>query len=222
MHLIDDEFNLEMEHKYGKYNGFSYIRRIKKTCEVTGRGVSNDVEFYTSYKNNGVKITHPAYSTWLHIIKKCRTINGKFNNCEIHKDWLSLKLFSIDFKSMYRDGFCINKDLILCSNKIYSKDTCVFIPKSIHSWIYTKNKGGKCSLLGVTYDRGVFIATIKCGEKNKKIGRFKHPIDAHKAWQKHKKQQAIELLKKGFPVKLIVERLSDDIENNRITTSLVG
>jgi len=215
------DFHAEMTEKYGEYDGFVYIRRTKKTKDITGRGVSNDVEFYTSYKNNGVKITHPAYSTWLHIIKKCRTINGKFNNCEIHKDWLSLKLFSIDFKAMYRDGFCINKDLIVKSNRIYSRDACVFIPKNIHAWIYTKNRGGVHSLTGVTSEDGVFIARIKCGEKNKKIGRFDSKFDAHKAWQKHKKLQAIELSRKGFPMQLIIDKLTNDIENNKITTSLI-
>ena len=111
--------------------------------------------------------------------------------------------------------------MLFSSTSIYSKDTCVYIPIALNAWIYCHNCGGCVDLIGVTRCADGFVAKIKNGKKSRKIGVFNNEFNAHKAWQKHKKSQAIEWLKKGFPMQRIIDKLTSDIENNKITTSLI-
>ena len=207
------DFHAEMTEKYGEYKDFVYAQRDGISKKLIGGKGLNDVEFSVSCKNSGKVMVHPAYQTWF------RMINNRDTN--ISSDWASLKSFCVYFKSVYRDGFCMNKDLIFASNTFYSKDTCAYVPVALTAWLYCHNRGGSVDLIGVTKCADGFIAKIKSGKKSKKIGIFNNEFHAHKAWQKHKKSQAIEWLNKGFPMQRIIDKLTNDIENNKITTSLI-
>ena len=62
---------------------------------------------------------------------------------------------------------CLDKDILVKGNKIYSPNTCIFVPKKINS-LFTKNDNSRGNLpIGVTLCRnGKYRAQInRCGSK---------------------------------------------------------
>lgn len=74
--------------------------------------------------NFGVK----AYSKWASMINRCN--NGWAEVCE---EWKTFEGFYPFFKENYVEGWELDKDLLSPPNKkIYSKDTCAFLPQSLN------------------------------------------------------------------------------------------
>jgi len=85
----------------------------------------------------------------------------------------------------------LDKDIILPGNKIYSPDTCVFIPNNVNSLFMTgKSRNSKSGLpMGVsTYFRSknLFTASCRVSDSEKYMGLFNTPMLAHQAWQEAK------------------------------------
>lgn len=97
-----------------------------------------------------------AYRIWEHIIYRCksnkRSKNIKsYEDCYISEEWKYFSCFKKWFDSNYIDGWNIDKDLFSDGKKIYSPETCCFLPKELNSII--KN--------------GVIINEMSCIQKKK-------------------------------------------------------
>jgi hypothetical protein len=101
---------------------------------------------------------------------------------QVEKDWERLQL---------------DKDILIPNNKIYSPETCCFVPQSINLWFSCKRNGKHT---GVDYDKrsGRFYAICKRpkmlgGSFKKFLGSFDTALEAHLAW-KAKKHEYSQLL----------------------------
>lgn len=95
------------------------------------------------------------------------------------------------------EGKHLDKDLLIKGNKTYSPNTCVFLDARINTFLTESGAGRGKFPIGVSLEResGKYVAqcwSIELG-KNKKIGRFKTPEEAHKAWLAFKLEQAYTL-----------------------------
>lgn len=80
-----------------------------------------------------------AYNTWNNMLGRC--YDPKFHakrptyiGCTVHSDWHNFQNFAAWFEKQYRaEGWQLDKDLIVGGNKIYSVDTCVFLPPQLNS-----------------------------------------------------------------------------------------
>lgn len=78
-----------------------------------------------------VKFGLKAHSIWNGMRERCRS--GK---ATIDTEWENFENFYRFFKENYVEGWHLDKDLLSNkNNKIYSENTCVFIPQSLNSWI---------------------------------------------------------------------------------------
>lgn len=71
----------------------------------------------------------------------------KYIGCSVDEEWLNYdnfkKWWDENYYELPNEKTCIDKDLLIPKNKIYSKDTCVIVPNSINLAItLTKNKNG--------------------------------------------------------------------------------
>lgn len=78
----------------------------------------------------------------------------------------------------------IDKDLLLPGNKVYSEETCCFVPRRLNSLLLACDSKRGNLPLGVCRetDTGKFLASIA----KRNLGRFSTPESAHKAWQREK------------------------------------
>ena len=144
----------------------------------------------------------PFYRKWIHMLERCydQKLHNKFPTyvgCSVCKDWKSFSTFKSWMETQNWEGKHLDKDLLIKGNKTYSPNTCVFLDARINTFLTESGAGRGRFPIGVSLEResGKYVAqcwSIELG-KNKKIGRFKTPEEAHKAWLAFKLEQAYTL-----------------------------
>ena len=93
-------------------------------------------------------------------------------------------------------GWELDKDILFKGNKIYSPETCCFIPREINQ-IFPKRdlKRGEYPI-GVTRKRGKFSAQLSTKDFNKNLGVFNTPEEAFQAYKSAKESYIKEVADK--------------------------
>ena len=118
-----------------------------------------------------------------------------YKGCMVCEEWKTFSVFEEWFDKNYytieNEIMCIDKDILFKGNKIYSPETCIFVPKSINS-MFVSGKAKRGSLpIGVSYDSesGKYQAYYTENSKHKRIGRYDDPEDAFIAYKEKRESQ---------------------------------
>jgi len=160
------------------------------------------------------KKTHEKlYKTWSSML--LRAYDCKFHmrhptykDVTVCKEWHNLQVFGKWFEDNYIEGFELDKDLLSPESKIYSPDTCVFIPHRLNSFL-TNNKADNTSgHAGVYWHKRdeVWVAAISAGCGRLHLGYFSKLEEAVEAYKEARSKQAA-LLKKLYKDSLSKEVL---------------
>lgn len=106
---------------------------LKKSKLVQGVGIN---DFTGSISVNGKVII--SYQYWLNMLERCysqKYHNRKptYNGCTVCEEWLYFTNFKKWFDENYREGFHLDKDILVKGNKIYSPSECCFVPLYINN-----------------------------------------------------------------------------------------
>lgn len=231
-----------------KENGLKMKGKIGKRKLIHGVGVNDsEVPVESSSRNSEGKLINiyrcPFYNRWLAMLERCysKTFKLKFPTymdvtcCE---EWLLFSNFKSWMEQQDWEGKHLDKDLLVYQNKVYSPETCVFIPQELNSFLVRNdvNRGELplgvtlCSLIHGIYQPSKKYAAY-CGHsltKNGKrtscvLGRFYTKEDAHRAWQQEKMRLVLmhidntncELTQKGL--RRVYTKIKHDFDNNLIT-----
>lgn len=151
------------------------------------------------------------YDRWLARIITCydkprQVTQPAYRGCTVSREWLTFSNFrewmvNEEVKLGDLSQLHLDKDLLSeKGNKVYSKDTCVFIPRKVNNFSKdTYAYQGKWPL-GVSFSKCANKFAAECNNplspitgKGKHIGLFTCPLDAHYAWQERKHEYAIML-----------------------------
>ena len=134
-----------------------------------------------------------AYKKWSSIKNRIRGSwkkgNESYINCSISKEWENFETFLAWYESNYVEGWHIDKDLFGWDVKIYSEDTCCFIPPRLNTFMVNLRDlfSGKFNGIYFRERDGVFVATVSNTSKNKiHLGHFNTREDAERAYVKGK------------------------------------
>lgn len=98
----------------------------------------------------------------------------------------------------YGKFWCLDKDILVKGNKVYSSNTCCFVPEDINVLFSTKRNGRSNLPMGVSKANSKFRARCHTLSGRIDLGVYKTPEEAHKAWQttkvKHIRDVAEEYL----------------------------
>ena len=149
---------------------------------------------FKSCNENG-KITK-SYNTWKNIHERC--YNPKFHkkfqtyeNCTVCKEWNNYQTFAKwDNENYYEVGneqMALDKDILCKGNKVYSPDTCIYVPQSINK-LFTKHDKARGNFpIGVTKYRNKFMAQLSKGNgKPITLGYYSTPEEAFIAYKQAK------------------------------------
>ena len=116
-----------------------------------------------------------------------------YRGCEVHEEWFKFSAFLEWCEKSAWEGRALDKDILIAGNKVYSSDTCLFVPTYINS-LLTNCKEKSNQPLGVYYEPliGKYRVQINKGSGQLKAGDFRCPLQAHFVWLNHK-AEAIEL-----------------------------
>ena len=148
-------------------------------------------------KIDGVKTKE--YMLWSGMLKRCYSntnvcdaSNNKYPtyiDCEVSNKFKSYEYFyewcnkQIGFGS---EGWQLDKDLLIKGNKIYSEDSCVFLPQEINQILVKRTASRGEYLIGVHWHNAskAFVAQVgKSKGKQEWLGVFKTEIEAFNTYK---------------------------------------
>lgn len=156
-----------------------------------------------------------AYEYWMNMMSRCysknyQKINNSYIGCSVCEEWLNFSNFEKWYEENYyqcdNEKMSLDKDILYKNNKIYSPNTCVFVPQRINSLFEKANKIRGKYPIGVYYHKRdeKFIVQIR---KNKEIfsNRFDDEISAFNCYKENKEKYIKEIAdeyKEKIPKKL--------------------
>jgi len=139
------------------------------------------------------------YKLWVNMLERCfdQKLKQKYPTYEdatCSKDWLSMTTFIEDVSQMRGyalSGWALDKDIIQKGNKLYSKDTCCFVPHEVNNLLTKRDNSRGEFPVGVNFHKatGKFGAQIRINGKKKFLGRFTTPEEAFQAYKTAKEAQ---------------------------------
>lgn len=123
------------------------------------------------------------YNSWASMIARCYRpqVKAKYPNyelCTCSDEWKCYQNFGDFFEAdQYRKkGWHLDKDLLVPGNKLYSAETCVFLPPALNSLVMYKTSKTESGFKGVWYDTKYKRYLAQCRvfgkEGVKTLGRY--------------------------------------------------
>ena len=212
----DNSFNVQIRFiktSYEKSYELSQIRKglVKDRFEPTVCNVGIVGDKYATKLNN---LPLPQYVLWGNVLRRCYSasyheMSETYANCTTSENFKHYTYFyewcneQIGFNCKDDNGrlFNIDKDLLIKGNKVYSEDTCVFLPIEINAVLVKRDKMRGDCVLGVYkhkhYNEDKFVAQLNLNTgKAKYLGLFNTEIEAFNAYKKAKENYLKELANK--------------------------
>ena len=171
------------------------INRRKAVCGV----FINDAPFNASIVVAGERLWHEGYRSWTHMIHraygKVKTHFPTYEGVEVCEEWRSFMAFRDWWICAHVQGWCMDKD-ILGNGKLYSPDTCLYIPQWLNKFMNISEASRGNSPIGTTKSGNGFNAHVKnpVTGKHEYLGHFKSAAEGSAAWRE-RKLEIVDLLK---------------------------
>jgi hypothetical protein len=126
--------------------------------------------------------------------------NSSYTDVQICEEWHNFQNFAewMSSQVILDSSWHLDKDLLVKGSKIYSPETCVFLPPEVNMF-FTKRKSKRGDYpIGVSYRETTsrFLAGMTWEGKNVYLGSFSSPEEAFCAYKARKEQCAKELAEK--------------------------
>ena len=192
----NDSYNVEIQFLNTGYEAVVQLGNIKNgkvkdpyVPSVYGVGVLG-VKYPT--KINGVMTKE--YDLWKSMLQRCYSDTYKkkylaYEGCECSENFKYYEYFyewchkQIGFSNQ---GWQLDKDLLVKGNKVYSEDSCVFLPREINLLLTKRGASRGEYSIGVCWDKAskVFKAKVSKGKgKREYLGYFTTEIEAFNAYK---------------------------------------
>lgn len=174
--------------------------------------------------NNGK--TTKAYAKWNDMLRRCYNVKDRKNptyiECSVCEEWHNFQNFAKWHEDNYYEiegkTMCLDKDILVKGNKVYSPETCVYTPQEINK-LFTKTNALRGDLpIGVQLGNtgnNYYAACAVGRKKSKRLGSYNTPEEAYEAYKQCKEQhikEVAEQYKPYIPTKLYEAMLRYEVE----------
>ena len=189
--------------------------RFKK--KVFGAGI-NDV--YLSADNLYV------YQRWTRLLRRC--YDPKYTNrfptyqqCSVCDEWLVFSNFKAWFDDNYIEGYEIDKDIIGGNSKVYSPETCCFVPQEINKLLIKADSRRGQYPIGVSYHKKKNKYRVCLAHKSKilHIGYFNTVEEAFNAYKADKEAYIKAIAKEYYVQGKISKQVFEALLNYKVKIS---
>lgn len=147
---------------------------------------------------------NPHYIKWHSMISRCYNPPSikteiTYFGISVCNEWLTYSNFEKWSLDNFHKGLHLDKDILVTGNKIYSPETCCYVPKDVNNILVLRCNARGDYPLGVSKmakdKRSInerkkpYLAKITDKGKTVNMGYFEKPLDAHKMWQLAKSKQ---------------------------------
>jgi len=139
------------------YKSLSSIRKgsVRDTYKPTIFGVGYFGDGFYKSRVKGVKGKTKPYACWENMLARCyypktsryEAYGGK--GVTVCDEWHNLQIFGKWFDENYRGGQALEKDILVPNSKVYSPETCCFVPQAINGVLVNSSINCKYSKLPV-------------------------------------------------------------------------
>lgn len=153
------------------------------------------------------------YNKWKSMLERCyipsvQSKHPTYIGCSVCDEWLTFSNFLDWFNEHYVEGYVIDKDILIKGNKVYSPQTCCFVPPEINGLIvkarkakcFTRQQWGKCIR---------YYSSLNTHKGRLSLGCFTTPEEAFYAYKSAKENYVKELALSYFERGLITEKVKD-------------
>lgn len=174
------------------------------------------------YERTVGRVSTPAYRYWCDMLRRCYDVGfherqPSYADCEVCEEWHNYQNFAKWFENNYyeikNDTLDLDKDLLVANNKVYSPETCWFIPTGINRG-YRNNKDRKaiCAL-----DSGEYV--ISPIKQSPRFTNLEEAKISYVNWTINKQLEKLESYKGELPVE-IYQRLYRILKDYTPTISI--
>ena len=201
----------------GRMKGANQTAPRKKNRLVYGIGL-NDAD--TIVNNDGKQLT--SYHVWADILYRCHTARGHldcpaYTDCYICEEWKRYSNFKKWFDKNYVEGYQLDKDILVKGNRVYSPDTCCFVPNDINM-LLTKSRKRRAYPTGVHKHSQCnrYAAQMSIGNQNQYLGLYKTIEEAFRAYKEAKESYIRALASKHYTQGQLAYNVYEALMNREI------
>ena len=205
----NDSKNVEIQFLTTGYRKVAEMKEVKTgsikdpySPSIYGVGILG-----TKYPSTINGVNTKEYALWGHMLERCYSDIYKkkyptYEGCKVSNNFKSFEYF---YEWCHRQvGFGnkdwhLDKDLLVKGDKVYSENTCIFLPQEINKVLTKREVSRGKYLIGVSWynTKKVFVARINKNKgKQEYLGRFKTEIEAYNAYKVAKENYLKELADK--------------------------
>lgn len=134
---------------------------------------------YYAWRNMLVRVTSKEYQDKNPTYKDC-TVSEIFRHFHLFFAWYTIQV------GANLEGYCLDKDLLIKDNKLYSENTCVLLPIAINQLLVKSNSIRGELPIGVSKDRNVYRASCSINGKYVHVGSYNNPDEAFEGYKSYK------------------------------------
>ena len=220
---FQDEYKTNVHTKYCHFK----IGNVKNPFykSVYGIGFIGAGKYKT--KENG-KLTK-AYICWRNMLKRCYDpyyLNKKptYIDCYVCESWLCFlnfaKWFYKNYYEIENEIMCLDKDILVKGNKIYSPETCIFVPERINCLFIKRQNDRGAYPIGVCPDKESNHLLVRCDtlEKREYLGKFplNKPFQAFTAYKNFKENYIKKVADEYYSKGLISSKLYESMYKYKV------
>lgn len=207
-------------------HGCNKCALISRTQKITGTPVKKREHLVYGVGINDsldcVKVEQkhlPSYSVWMEMLARCynekRWIKQPtYKGCLVCEEWKRYSNFKLWYDNNHIDGYDLDKDILIKGNRIYSPETCCFVPSEINS-MFVKNNANRGNLPIGVYVKYRGLKKVKYGVslsltgKRGYVGYYDTPEEAFAAYKRAKEAHIKEVAEKYYSDGKITKRVYD-------------
>lgn len=149
--------------------------------------------------NTKIDRTLPSYRAWSGMLERCYSPvflrrRPTYRGCTVCQEWQNLYKFNLWYEKNYYtisgQRMDLDKDILVKGNRIYSPETCVFVPQEINVLIIKADSIRGDLPIGVSYDASNkgYVAHMSCRGKVVYLKKCKFPEEAFFYYKKNKEK----------------------------------
>ena len=193
------------------YFDFDYYQpKIFKRGKTLIGGVGvNDMDLSTKIVlENGKVVKCPVYDIWRQmLLRETRDYQEKYPHYKgttVCQEWkYRSNFYNWMEQNNWKEGICIDKDILDPYNKQYHPEKCTLVPIYINSLLTDRKNHERNWPLGVSKEN---TGRAKCyvgqcnieKKRSVRLGRFHTPEEAHQAYQLSKSEEIKRVAEKSF------------------------
>ena len=195
---------------------------VRKRKPISNGGI-NDAHYNTSSWLPDAVLRCPALATWRNMLERCSSkVQAKhptYVGCTVAPEWYSFMTFRAWWLQHYKEDYHLDKDLLVPNNKVYSPNTCLFVPPWLNTFCTARERARGLYPLGVSVDKRQktrpYQAMCSNGAgRTINLGLYATPEEAHQAWLNYKlsivdaRSAELEAIRAGLTDKVKAKVLS--------------